>query len=1124
MGRRIFNPTVIHAAHAKNSIRLAVMVTLMCLSGAAAGQNLQNFTPSAGTNGVLVNPGALTTQRNYLSSRLIISAAKSPLTQQSSDGRETAVIEQQLGFDAMLAWGTMDMLEVGLAVPFGYVSGDTLASIGEDGLGLGDIRFSTKVHLNGDIEDKYALGADLTMSAPTGRTRTFYGSNGFTFHPRFLVDTYLDEAKFHVSTGFMFRPETEVFENIELSHEMTYGAGFSIQLDWLAFELIGEVFGALPLTHVRDDEVAYPLEGLLGLQYVGRQGLHAMVGSAFGLHDGRGVPSRRLLFSIGYRTRLPDTSAAPSAPRPAPMPNARSAPEPEPASAQEAIQETDPASTSPTTASSPTEPGETGEVPKAKSESAPGTNTVRTAAAEQAALSQSKAPSTSMAPPDPASPPQTEAATPSDSRPKPQPDALESEGTSPSTAEPETEPSAIEAAAPTGDQAEQATGQPSTDGSAPDLTETPLAATPAPTVNAEPAPADRGSATPSDPSAAPGARPFVSALEGSEDRPATGAAATAKSIDGESAQAPESPPADAVSADVNATPSVEAGPARSPAPAAIPAATTEETSTVNAEPVAAPVDGESVETPETPPASEVSEEADANPSVEAEPALGLAPATTPVATTEEAATTNADGVAVPTDGERAQPPESLPTGEVSNDTDAPPTGEAEPSLGLAPAATPVATTEETATVDAEPRATPNRGESAEVPEPPTSDADPNDGDAPPAVEAEPAGTADVAEPSETPTPAPVPVEAKSDPTGEATPEVAGVEGEEASPETRAAEAEQDGSPEPTSAIHAQAGPNAAAGLDADTASATGHRVPMKASAKNEDVPETDTTHEGGTAGAAVTAESDDSPADETAVPPRDVSEAMTTRAPDNQPAVVTTDAAVISRRETIIPLRQPITFASGEMTVDAKFDNELRRIARLINADKTPRVVLVEGHSSPQGKPKTNVLLSSRRAQEVRNRLIQFGVPKQRITYAGFGAKQPPADGEHPGIRGRRVVVRWVAATQAPYRIRKVTSQAKANALVLTFRTSRHIDQEQIEFSLDEPEVLMIRLRGAQLYRTWIELDDPMIKKALLHPSTEVPPSGILRIRMVNPVTDEQLKEITGTTDGRRVEVRIPRQ
>ena len=78
--------------------------------------------------------------------------------------------------------------------------------------------------------------------------------------------------------------------------------------------------------------------------------------------------------------------------------------------------------------------------------------------------------------------------------------------------------------------------------------------------------------------------------------------------------------------------------------------------------------------------------------------------------------------------------------------------------------------------------------------------------------------------------------------------------------------------------------------------------------------------------------------------------------------------------------------------------------------------------------------------------------------------------------------------------------------------------------NLDGPTVLMVRILGAQVYREWLDLKDPWIKKSLLHPSTAVPPAGILRVRLTRAFTDTALKTITGSVNGDYVEIRVPRQ
>ena len=125
-------------------------------------------------------------------------------------------------------------------------------------MALGDLRFSTKFRIHGAQEtDHHGLAMDFTMSAPTGNEKRLYGAQGFTFQPRLLIDGYLDEAKFNVGLGFVFRPETEQIENVELSHEFIYSAGVTMKLDWASTALVGEVFGAVPMTGVVDEDTAY---------------------------------------------------------------------------------------------------------------------------------------------------------------------------------------------------------------------------------------------------------------------------------------------------------------------------------------------------------------------------------------------------------------------------------------------------------------------------------------------------------------------------------------------------------------------------------------------------------------------------------------------------------------------------------------------------------------------------------------------------------------------------------------------------------------------------------------------------------------------------------------------------
>jgi OOP family OmpA-OmpF porin len=65
----------------------------------------------------------------------------------------------------------------------------------------------------------------------------------------------------------------------------------------------------------------------------------------------------------------------------------------------------------------------------------------------------------------------------------------------------------------------------------------------------------------------------------------------------------------------------------------------------------------------------------------------------------------------------------------------------------------------------------------------------------------------------------------------------------------------------------------------------------------------------------------------------------------------------------------------------------------------------VEGHTDSTGKPEYNQRLSERRADTVRDLLIQYGVPASRLSIKGYGMSNPVADNSTPEGRqaNRRV-------------------------------------------------------------------------------------------------------------------------
>ena len=107
---------------------------------------------------------------------------------------------------------------------------------------------------------------------------------------------------------------------------------------------------------------------------------------------------------------------------------------------------------------------------------------------------------------------------------------------------------------------------------------------------------------------------------------------------------------------------------------------------------------------------------------------------------------------------------------------------------------------------------------------------------------------------------------------------------------------------------------------------------------------------------------------------------------------------------------RPVTFIiyflgdSDDFTPESKV--EIQKIFPEIAAHPAPEIVVV-GHTDRVGTVPYNDALSLRRAERVRNDLVQLGVPRERITVAGRGEREPivPTEDEVAEPRNRRVEI-----------------------------------------------------------------------------------------------------------------------
>ncbi|BBO73356.1 OmpA family lipoprotein [Desulfosarcina widdelii] len=126
-------------------------------------------------------------------------------------------------------------------------------------------------------------------------------------------------------------------------------------------------------------------------------------------------------------------------------------------------------------------------------------------------------------------------------------------------------------------------------------------------------------------------------------------------------------------------------------------------------------------------------------------------------------------------------------------------------------------------------------------------------------------------------------------------------------------------------------------------------------------------------------------------------------------ALAASDAAAVKREGDLlaITLKGDVSFDLDSDIVRPGLYTELDRIAQIMI--KYPQTsILVEGHTDSTGSESYNQQLSERRANSVKNLLVQRGVQAYRINILGYGESRPVATNATPEGRqmNRRVEIR----------------------------------------------------------------------------------------------------------------------
>ncbi|UCD34022.1 MAG: OmpA family protein [Nitrospiraceae bacterium] len=135
---------------------------------------------------------------------------------------------------------------------------------------------------------------------------------------------------------------------------------------------------------------------------------------------------------------------------------------------------------------------------------------------------------------------------------------------------------------------------------------------------------------------------------------------------------------------------------------------------------------------------------------------------------------------------------------------------------------------------------------------------------------------------------------------------------------------------------------------------------------------------------------------------------------DMREALAASEAAAVRREGDLlaISLKGDVTFDTNSAIVKPGLYSEIDRIAEVL-VKYPDTVIRVEGHTDSTGSESYNMDLSGRRAEAVKNLIVQKGVDPSRLQTMAFGESAPIATNDTPEgrARNRRVEIK-VAPTE----------------------------------------------------------------------------------------------------------------
>ncbi len=139
-----------------------------------------------------------------------------------------------------------------------------------------------------------------------------------------------------------------------------------------------------------------------------------------------------------------------------------------------------------------------------------------------------------------------------------------------------------------------------------------------------------------------------------------------------------------------------------------------------------------------------------------------------------------------------------------------------------------------------------------------------------------------------------------------------------------------------------------------------------------------------------------------AEPTKEEAPAVAEPAPKSEPPAPKTEPKAATKSSTVEELSDRVVihydYNKLDKQANADVDDYLSRLAE--NLKSSGKTVTLVGHTDAVGDPKTNILVSERRAKNIRDILKEKGVAAHQIKTVGKGESQPVGSNDNP--EGRR--------------------------------------------------------------------------------------------------------------------------